>query len=326
MSQTNLLARVGLAAMLGALVQAGAHAETMLSTETLNMLSPQQRSAYLARVIARQQIEPQQGGSDTTPPVLTAFNAGTALNLGKAAAPFRISIKGTDNLSGIKSVNYSATGPSGQVISGATDTAFPATTYSVLGGFAGVSQFLEPGTWTFTEASAFDWAGNLVNLDEAALAALGNTTFTVSNTGGYDLVKPALTSGKLITPSVSLSAVAKGTASEDPFAGAQVTVTDAGNTAVAGVQSAVAIFCQLADPSKCIVLTGSTTATGVGSVTLKLKSQVSAARGNVVGAHTLQSVTVRDHAGNFSTLTSTLFGGTTDFSTLFPATVITLKP
>jgi hypothetical protein len=326
MSQTIPIARLGLAAMLGTLAQGAAQAETVLSAEVLNQLSPQDRSAYVSRMISRQQSAPSQGGSDTTPPALTTFNAGTALNLGKAAAPFRISIKGTDDLSGIKSVNYSATGPSGQVISGATDTAFPSTSYSVLGGFAGVSQFLQPGTWKLTEASAFDWAGNLVNLGETALAALGNTTFTVSNSGGYDLVKPALTSGKLITASVSLSAVAKGTASEDPFAGVSVTAPDAGNTAVAGVQSAAAIFCQLADPSKCIYLTGLTTATGVGSVTLKLKSQVSAARGNVAGAHTLQSVTVRDHAGNFVTLTSTLFGGTTDFSTLFPATVITLKP
>ena len=61
-----------------------------------------QRSAYLAGVIARQQIEPQLGAGPTTPPVLTAFNAGTALNLGKAAAPFQDQLKGTDNLSGIK--------------------------------------------------------------------------------------------------------------------------------------------------------------------------------------------------------------------------------
>lgn len=326
MSQTIPFARLGLAVIVGALAHGGAFAESALGADALLQFSPQARHAYLARLAERQLSASAQGGSDVTPPALTDFNANKTLNLNKAAAPFRIAIKGTDDLSGIKSVGFSATGPSGQVLTGAIDTAFPAPSYSGKAGFDGVSQFLEPGIWTITEAFSFDWAGNLLNLDAAALAALGNTVFKVQNSGGYDLVKPALTSGKVITPSVSLSSVAKGTAAEHPFVGSKVTLTDAGNTAVAGVKGASTVFCQLADTSKCLYLTGYTTATGVTSIELKLKAQVSASSGNVPGDYTLQSVTVQDYAGNYVVLTSTLFGGTTDFSTLFTDTVIKLKP
>ncbi|HRI19193.1 MAG TPA: hypothetical protein PL196_11775, partial [Burkholderiaceae bacterium] len=69
-----------------------------------------------------------------------------------------------------------------------------------------------------------------------------------------------------------------------------------------------------------------TSATGLTAPTITIKTQVSATRGNVPGDYALQSVTVLDHAGNFQTYNSTLFGGTTDFSTLFTATVIKLVP
>jgi hypothetical protein len=327
MFNSNPMARLGLTAAFGLAAAGVAQAEMALSAEALNQLAPSAAKSYVERQIARQQGAPAQGGDDQTPPVLTLFNAGTGLNLGKAAAPFKIGIKGTDDLSGIKSVGYQATGPSGQVISGAIDTAFPAASYSGSGGLAGASQFLQPGAWKFTYAFSYDWAGNFLSLNEAQLAALGNTSITVSNSGGYDLVKPVLVSGSsVITPLVSLSAVAKGTAAEDPLVGLNVKTRDAGNTAVAGVKSVSAIMCQLADPSRCIYPMGFTSATGLTAATIAIKTQVSATRGNVPGDYTLQSVTVMDHAGNFTTLNSTLFGGSTDFSTLFSATVIKLKP
>ena len=40
----------------------------------------------------------------------------------------------------------------------------------------------------------------------------------------------------------------------------------------------------------------------------------------------LKTVYVYDHAGNSEYYTSTLFGGTTDFSTMFPSTLIKLRP
>lgn len=328
MTKTIQLARWGLTALLGLAANGAAHAEAGLSADALASMAPSALKEYVARQIARQQAQPLQGGAlDVTPPTLTQFSAGTKLDLNKAAAPFKIVIKGTDDLSGLKSVGYQATGPSGQVISGAIDTAFPALSYGGNGGFAGGSQFLEKGAWKVTYAFGFDWAGNFFNLNEAALALLGNTSFTVSNPGGFDLVKPTLLTGSgLITPTVSLSAVAKGTASEDPSIGLKVKVSDAGNTAVAGVKSVSAIMCQLADPSTCLYPAGYTSATGMTSTTITIKQQVSAARGNVPGDYTLQSVTVMDHAGNFTSYTSTLFGGSTDFSTLFSATVIKLNP
>ncbi len=329
MSYTNQFTRLGLAAVLGALLQGAAFAEVPLSDEALSTMAPQDRQTYLAKLIARQRANPgpmQGDNPDSVAPVLTAFNAGTKLNLGKAASPFAIAIKATDDSSGLRNLNFFATGPSGQVISGAIDPAFPSTSFAGYGGFGAVSQFLQPGVWKFTSANGRDWANNSFSVDEAGLAALGNTTFTVVNAGGYDLVQPSLTSGKLITGTVSLSAVAKGTSSEDPFVGVRLTTADTGTGAVAGVKSVAALFCQLVDPSKCFLLSGATTATGLAALTLNAKAQVSVARGNVTGDYTLNSVTVQDHAGNLVTLTSTLFGGATDFSAIFPGALIKLTP
>lgn len=320
-------ARSVLAVLLGALAQGILAAEGMPSAEELMRLPPQDQRAHVERVIARQRATPAPSAmTDTTPPVLTMFSASAAINLAKSAQPFRITLKGTDDMSGLKRVIFQATGPSGQIVTGSTEDAFPAVNYAASAGLAYVNQFLEPGTWTFTYAYGWDWAGIYFFVDAAGLAALGNTVFTVSNAAGYDVVPPDLTSGKLITPSVSLSSVIAGTAS-DPAVGVKMTFSDGGSTAVAGVSSAGANFCQVASPpTKCFTLSGSTSATGQATTTLTLWGQVSVARGQVPGDYELYSVYINDRASNSTSLTSTLFGGSTDFKTMFPATIIKLKP
>ena len=129
-------------------------------------------------------------------------------------------------------------------------------------------------TWTFTEASAFDWAGNLVNLDRGGRRRW-QYYFTVSNTGGYDLVKPALTSNKLIA--ARRLAVRRGQRHGER--GPICRRTGDGHRCQEHCGRRRSIgggdLLPIGRPSKCIVLTGST-ATGVGSGDLKLKSQVSA--------------------------------------------------
>jgi hypothetical protein len=328
MTSLTTFNRLGLATLLGTIAQSALSADALLSADQLLRLSPLEQRAHVERVIARQRATPApSAAADTTPPVLTVFNAAAAINLTKHAQPFRITIKGTDDMSGLKRVIYQATGPSGQIITGSTDDGFPALNYSGSAGLVGVNQFLEPGTWAFTYAYGWDWAGNYFFVDAAGLAALGNTVFTVSNLAGYDLIKPVLVSGKVLSPSVSLSAVINGTASEDPAVGVKLTFTDAGNPAVSGTYSAGANFCQVASPpTKCFTIEGYTSTMGQASETLTLVGQVSAARGQVPGEYELYSVYVHDHAYNSTSLTSTLFGGETDFKTLLPATIIKLKP
>lgn len=265
-------------------------------------------------------------GTDVTPPVLTLFNASATLNLGKSATPFKVGIKTTDDLSGLQYLSFRATGPSGQTLVGGVDPGYPSLAFTGNGGFPTAGRFLEPGAWKITLAFGSDWAGNYFEVDEAALALLGNTSFTVVNNGGFDRVKPGLTSGKIQTPSVSLSSVAPGTAGVSPFVGVKLTATDAGNTALAGVRGATVQACQLADPAKCINLFGQVVATGLATATFSTKAQVAATQGNPPGDYILKKVVVSDHAGNETELLSTLFGGTTDFGTLFPTTVIKLKP
>ena len=93
-----------------------------------------------------------------------------------------------------------------------------------------------------------------------------------------------------------------------------------------GVKQAYAYFCQIADPDKCIYLYGYLYATGVVKATISATAQVSVARGNEPGDYDLKNVYVYDQAGNYEYYTNTLFGDTTDFSTMFPSTVIKLRP
>ncbi len=154
--------------------------------------------------------------------------------------------------------------------------------------------------WSFTCGCATDAAGNYSHFDAAALDALGNTTFTVVNKPGYDLTKLALSSGSLITPTVSVASHQPGTTDKDRYAGAWLTAPDGDNTALAGVRQAYADFYQLADPGTCIHLNGYVYATGKSSVKLAVGTQGSFARGNVPGDYELHSVYLHDYAGNYA--------------------------
>jgi len=298
--------------------------------DVLRSLAPQDREAYVKYIVARQQAERRSAAvaaTDTAGPVLTEFKAGTKLDLGKSAAPYKINFKATDNMSGVASLNFYATGPSGQSIYAYGNPGYPATTFSGYGGFgSAIGRMLEPGTWHFSYGYAYDAAGNYSYFSEADLAALGNTTFTVVNNSGHDVAKPTLTGGKVQSAVVSLSGHPAGSTTKDPYVGVKLDVADTGSTVLAGVQNVYAYFCQLADASKCIYAYGYLYATSVASATISATTQVSAARGHVPGVYELRYVYVYDHAGNYSYYQSNLFSGTTDFSTMFPSTTIKLKP
>jgi hypothetical protein len=266
--------------------------------------------------------------ADTMRPTLTVFDAGSTWSMERGAVPLSVLVKGTDDLSGLSHILIQAVGPSGQGLAAYASFDYPVKSVSRRVSmsspfFAG--RLLEPGSWTIVKARFVDLAGNPRKVEGAALAALGNTAFTVVNTGGFDNVAPTLTSAQLLSSSVSLSATAKGT-TQAPFVGLRLGVADSGASAVAGIASVHAAFC-LADESRCLDLLQSTALGGNSvSATITIGQQMSAALGHVPGDYLLYEVNLIDHAGNIRSLLSTAFGGSTDFGALMGNTTIKLTP
>lgn len=321
---------VCLGALLCGIATGAAHGETGPVQALDAPLAPLHTGLLFPGRMGRQAAPPagpQAAPADVTPPVLTAFDAGTTLDVRKASPLFSVLIKGTDDLSGIRSVLFSATGPTGQRIFGQVVADYPATSFNRRGAFwfnyAG--RLLQPGVWTIDEARVEDVAGNPGKYNQAALAALGNTSFTVVNPGAYDAVAPTLTSGQVLTPVVYLSASAKGTSNQAPFVGVKLTATDAGTAAVAGLAGAAAAFC-IGGNNPCLELWASPNGGSQATGTLFPGAQVSATLGHVPGEYDLCEIVVWDQAGNGRVLASTACGGTTDFGTMFPTSKITVKP
>jgi hypothetical protein len=293
--------------------------------QILERLAPQDRQAYLQQLVAQQARAAASLGADVTGPVLTGFNSATTLNVSKSSAPFKVFVKATDDLSGVTNMYFYATGPSGQTLYVSGSSGFPALSVGLNLGVGAFNRMMEPGTWQFNYGYGYDGAGNYTVYDQATLEALGNATFTVVNNGGYDLVKPLLTDGKIVTPTVSLSSFLPGT-TRPPYASVKVNLSDAGNTALAGVKSVTLYFCKLAAPNPCFYPAGYFNATGQATAALNVGTEVTAAA-VATGTYELKTIYIYDHAGNYSYLNGTLFGGTTDFSTLFTdGTSIRIKP
>ena len=155
------------------------------------------------------------------------------------------------------------------------------------------------------------------------LAALGNNVVTITNRFGVDAVPPTLVSGKILTPTVSLSAFQPGT-SIPLYAGVQVKTKDSGDTIVSGLRYVSADFCML-DSSACFRVQTYPNAAGSPQGTYQMGSQP-ANWWPSPGDYHLNYVYLEDLAGNTTYLTSTEFGGTTNFKKLFPSVVITLEP
>ena len=316
------------ASALAAGLPAGAADTADAHQKAIERLAPAQRPAYLQHLVAQQQARSAQSlGPDVTGPVLTAFNVPTTLNLAKSAAPFKVALKATDDLSGVLRVYFFAEGPSGQTLTLYASSGFPLASFALPAGISSLSRLIEPGTWNVTYGYGYDAAGNVSYFDQPALQALGNTSFAVVNNGGYDKLNPTLVDGKILTPTVSLSAFAPGTSSEPPYVQVKVNATDPGDTAVAGLKQVVLYFCKVAKPDVCIYPSASTYATAQGTMSFFAGTQVSAANGTVTGTYELAYVNIYDHADNATALVGTKFGGPTNFSTLFPSgTTIKVQP
>lgn len=264
-----------------------------------------------------------QADTDVSAPALTAFESDAAVDVTRTINPLVVRFKATDDLSGVRFGGAKAYGPSGQMVEANFSRSVPSKTASGVMQSYHVSAFMEPGVYVFKSAYVGDANYNYANYDEAALARLGRNTFTVKNDKGYDVVAPSLVSGKVKTPTISVSSHHPGT-NAGPYAQVSLQTSDSGNTAVAGVRDASATFCTAGQAYCFSVYSYDDLAPQDAAARLTLGHQLQSQQ--APGSYVLYQVSVGDFAGNRQTLTSEVFGGTTDFSLFFPSTTITLTP
>lgn len=299
-----------------------------LSADELRRLAPAQAQALLAKLASPQKRFAQpaaaNGTLDTTPPVLTKFSATPSVDVNRPMAAVTGSISATDDLSGVSSFVATAIGPSGQTLF-LDGYPWAAKKYTAtIGQGYTLTGFEEPGTYTFTYAYLNDVAGNLTYVSQAQLVALGGrTSFTVNNKLGYDRTPPQLLGGKILTPLASLSATHPGT-TQPTLLRMSLDLTDTGNTALSGLDTSNAEFC-LADESQCFHVHSNREPLRRSAATVTLARYLEPGY-HLPGEYQLRSLGARDYAGNWLYLVSTAFGGTTDFSTTFPSTAITITP
>jgi hypothetical protein len=292
--------------------------------DRLQAMSPLQRDAALKALAARPAGAAASGAKlDVTPPVLTGFVIKPPADLATAESQLRVDITATDDMSGVANAWATFEGPHGEMIGTNWNSSMPAkslATHLV----ADTTPYMESGPWTLISLSMSDVAGNYAHYDTAALAALGKPIVELVSTQPQlaDLTPPAVKSGKVVTPQVSISSFVKGTTSQAPFVGANFTVTDA--PTASGIAYVYSTWC-LADLSMCLSLAASEGLQGLAKDTLSAYGQ--AGPWMTPGDYILQYLSVVDHAGNATALSGMDFGGTTDFSLLMPqGHVITLTP
>lgn len=262
---------------------------------------------------------------DTTPPVLISIHTAGSVNAQLPAQRISVSLNAKDDLSGIAYYYIEYSAPSGtQYVSRYKEVATPLVhitpTLTIgLPPFSnpGFTAYDQPGTWRAVYFYAYDAAGNDVVLGASQLAALGSTTFTLTNNGGYDMVGPTFASGTINTPTIKRSKFAKGT-TNPPYASANLSVTDAGNGVVSGTASGYLTFCHL-NGSSCddyIYMYGTTNQAGQLANTMTVGQEISATQ--TLGQYVIYYMYLYDVAGNYTFLESTQFGGSTNFASYFP--------
>ncbi|MBQ0932049.1 hypothetical protein KAK07_20180 [Ideonella sp. 4Y16] len=293
---------------LSALFVAAAAAAAPAITDLPHM-APAQRAQALQAL--RQTPALPMAALDTTPPVVVSINAGTTVDAGKSMNQLVVDLNVTDDLSGLLHTFMTARSPSGaQTVANGQHlggwTAFKGQMALRFGPFA------EPGVWTITEVYGSDIAGNNFVCDAACLGALGgNLQFTVTGTRA-DAQAPTLSSGRILTPAVSLSTPVKGTLDHLPIVRMQLGTADQGGSGTAG---AYATFC-LPDQSSCFGTWSENWVYAQKKSTLY--GYASTWVGMPIGTYLLKDVTLHDHAGSTRVYTSTAFGGSTDFAPWFP--------
>jgi hypothetical protein len=270
----------------------------------------------------------EAGTIDHTPPVLRKVDVTGSVNAQVVNQYVTVTIKATDDLSGVISYLVDFRSPSGQHHIQRLKTApipRPSLTAELTLGAAPYSEppflkFAEPGTWVLYSLTATDANNNTATYDEAQLRSIpGNHTFFVSNNGGYDITPPQLANGVIDTPNVRLSKQPIGTpAGTPPYVAADLSITDAGNGVISGSREGKLVFCLSTGCTEdgTFTMDGLTNRVGLTANTLTVGTQLS--RTQIAGNYLIYSLQLVDSAGSSRVLYSTDFGGGTNFHTYFP--------
>jgi len=285
-------------------------------------------STALAEFLREAQERRAAAGPDTldvTPPVLHKVDVSGSVNAQFVNQYVTATVKVTDDLSGVDSFLVEFRSPSGMhhvTRLKITPTPLPSLTGTLTIGASPFSDppfmtFAEPGTWVADDVKTLDAAGNVAEYNEAKLRSIsGNHTFFVTNNGAYDIIPPQLASGLILTPNVRLGKAPPGLPKGSmPYVSAEVSITDSGNGIVSGSREGTLKFC-LANCQDFFLLTGLTNRTGLTANTLGVGTQL--VKGQLPGNYMIHSLELVDSAGSHRLLTSTDFGGETNFHNFFP--------
>lgn len=290
-------------------------------------------AAFASPALAQDSAPAQPDELDFQPPILQKVDVTGSVNAQGTNQYITATITLTDNLSGVASFLVDFRSPSGMHhVTRQKSIPLPRTKVQseITVGASPFSEppflrFAEPGTWTIYSLTASDAAGNRVSYNESQLNAIGGYhRFQVSNSGGYDVVPPALASGTIQTPIVRLSKEPKGMPpGTPPFVNARISMTDSGNGVISGSYIGRLMFC-LAGSGSCIAgntntftMSGISNRAGLTASTLTVGTQL--ATNQILGNYLIYSLEMVDAAGSHKTLLSTDFaGGNTDFHGYFP--------
>lgn len=293
--------------------------------------------AMKADAATRSRAAQAAGVVDFTSPQLNRFTVVGDVDAQGVLPMLNVDLGISDDLSGVQSFALTLRGPSGQMVQRIGILASGQKSFDARIGVGAVgftdgpafSRFSEPGVWTVDSLWIYDAAYNGVGYDNAALTAVGRSSFVVSNSRGYDITPPMLTSGRLADWRISLSKPPAGTWDGTlPFISATLQVRDEGNGAVSGNQRAIMTLCLPDRYMNCtdwVELNGTADLPGQSSGEIRVWGELR--RDQVPGRYVVRSVWLSDAAGNGRFLLSNQFGeGTTDMRAIFSTPVITIAP
>lgn len=249
--------------------------------------------AHLAKSQEHQLVVTPMYNYDIKPPVLKSVNVGGKVHANEKYAQAVVSLTVGDNLSGVDRVVVTLMSSSGQTAGGGWDSPYESTRNELQIG-VNMSDVSENGVWRIYNVSVVDANNNVANFDEAALAALGKTTFTVTGATG-DLIWPTAEPGGVnLTPTVSRSTPPRGMLPGSwARAAVKLKLSDTGGSGIRGASMA---YCLQDTWWECIYLDGEVPVRGKSGTMLTLGGKVT----NYVtpGTYVPNSLYIYDHAGN----------------------------
>jgi hypothetical protein len=275
---------------------ATAHAAPVVD---FSKLSPQQQ-AHMAQVLAKKRSDiGAEYNYDIRPAVLKSISVSRQVKANLKIAEAIVSLKLADNLSGVSRVEITLLSPSGsQYAAGVWQASYEDTREDVQIALD-MSDKSENGEWRVSGVSVADANGNATFYDEAALAAKGRTSFTLTGATGDFEAPNAASGGVNLTPAVSLSTPPRGMLPNNPARlGVQLKLVDVG---VSGVRQASMEFCKEGSYWECFAVSGTLSARGQQAVVLTLGG-LAHAYWVVPGNYMPRSLSVSDFAGNYRDL------------------------